>query len=164
MADPPEENPSTAVDDLVDLNDLRSEGEADRPTEDADVSTSFVSWARGLKPWARGLIAFLIYLVAAIAVWAGPILTDLRTRSVGNGKTDAKFYEWAIGWMHWSVLHGVDPLYSRQVFAPTGTSLTWTSFTPAGGFVMLPARSLFGSKCGFPFAQITSLLSDRLSG
>jgi hypothetical protein len=104
-----------------------------------------IAWGRGLPGWARGLVAFLLYLVAAIVIWAGPIVTQLRVRYVGSGRTDAKFFQWAVGWVHWSLTHHVDPLYMPKIFTPDGMSLAWTTFIPGGGLVMFPVQSLFGS-------------------
>ncbi|TMM20939.1 MAG: hypothetical protein E6F95_12775 [Actinobacteria bacterium] len=103
------------------------------------------AWGRGLPGWARGLVAFLLYLVAAIVIWAGPIITQLRVRYVGSGRTDAKFFQWAVGWVHWALTHHVDPLYMPKIFTPDGMSLAWTTFIPGGGLVMFPVESLFGS-------------------
>src|SRR5439155_5668367 len=157
MTVPPDENPATTVDDLVELDDAGSETQ---PLEDAENGAT-LSWARSLPPWSRGLIAFVAYLIAAVAIWAGPIIGDFGTRSVGNGKGDAKIYEWAIGWMHWSLLHRTDPLFTHAVFAPSGTSLARTSFLPAGGFVMFPVRTLFGSVVA---TNVLMLLASALAG
>src|SRR6266550_3639924 len=102
------------------------------------------AWGRGLPGWARALVAFLLYLVAAIVIWAGPVITQLRIRYVGDGRGDAKFFQWSIGWVHWSLAHHVDPLYMTKIFTPDGTSLAWTTFVPGGGVLMYPVRSLFG--------------------
>jgi hypothetical protein len=103
------------------------------------------AWGRRLPGWARGLVAFLLYLVAAIVIWAGPVITQLRIRYVGDGRGDAKFFQWSIGWVHWALAHHVDPLYMTKIFTPDGTSLAWTTFVPGGGVLMYPVRSLFGS-------------------
>ncbi|TMK85348.1 MAG: hypothetical protein E6G43_11825 [Actinobacteria bacterium] len=103
------------------------------------------AWGRELPDRARGLVAFLLYLVATIVIWAGPIITQLRIRYVGDGRGDAKFFQWSIGWVHWALAHHVDPLYMTKIFTPDGTSLAWTTFVPGGGVLMYPVRSLFGS-------------------
>src|SRR5438876_317068 len=104
-----------------------------------------IAWGRGLSGWARGLAAFLLYLVATVVIWAAPIITQLRIRYVGDGRGDAKFFQWSIGWVHWALAHHVDPLYMTKIFTPDGTSLAWTTFVPGGGVLMYPVRSLFGS-------------------
>ena len=104
-----------------------------------------IAWGRGLSGWARGLAAFLLYLVATVVIWAAPIITQLRIRYVGDGRGDAKFFQWSIGWVHWALAHHVDPLYMTKIFTPDGTSMAWTTFVPGGGVLLYPIRSLFGS-------------------
>jgi hypothetical protein len=104
-----------------------------------------VGGARGLRGWQRGLIAFVLYLIVAVAVWASPILTRFNERYLGDGYWDAKFYQWSVGWMHWSIANHADPLYTHKLFPPNGTSLAWSAFDPAGGLAMYPIRALFGS-------------------
>ena len=104
-----------------------------------------VGRAHHLRGWTRGLIAFVLYAIVAVVVWATPILGDFNRRYLGDGYWDSKFYQWAIGWMHWSIAHHADPLYTHKIFTPDGTSLVWSAFAPAGGLAMFPIRSLFGS-------------------
>jgi len=104
-----------------------------------------VGGAHRLRGWQRGLIAFVLYLIVAVAVWASPILTRFNERYLGDGYWDAKFYQWAVGWMHWSIANHTDPLYTHKLFPPNGTSLAWSAFDPAGGLAMYPIRTLFGS-------------------
>ena len=101
--------------------------------------------SRRLRGWQRGLIAFVLYLIVAVAVWASPILTRFNERYLGDGYWDAKFYQWSVGWMHWSIANHADPLYTHKLFPPNGTSLAWSAFDPAGGLAMYPVRALFGS-------------------
>ncbi|HTG46908.1 MAG TPA: hypothetical protein VK646_04570 [Actinomycetota bacterium] len=114
-----------------------------------------------VRPWVRGVIAFVLFAIAAILTWALPILGSFGTRYVGNGYSDAKFYQWAVGWMHWSVLHGSDPLYTTKVYAVPGTSLAWAAFSPIGGLAVLPLRSLYGTLVA---TNVLLLLSAALAG
>src|SRR5947207_1905343 len=115
--------------------------------EDADARRvhRVLAWCRGLRGWARGLAAFLLYLVVAVVVWGAPVVYVLRVGDVGDGQGAAKFFQWAIGWVHWALAHHQDPLYMTRIFTPDGTSMAWTTFVPGGGILMYPVRSLFGS-------------------
>ena len=130
--------------DVVVVGDPTAEEEPPAAPE-AGIVARAMTWGRRTGPMVRGLFAFLLYLIAAIVVWAGPILSDFGTRYVGDGYWDAKAYQWFMGWMHWSLSNGVDPLYTHKIFTPDGTSLVWQAFTPTAGILMYPVRSLFGS-------------------
>jgi hypothetical protein len=135
----------------------------EEPEEDAPREGAFdrmVERAHHLRGWVRGLIAFVLYAIAAVAVWATPILSQFDQRYLGDGYWDSKFYQWAIGWMHWSVAHHADPLYTHKIFTPDGTSLVWSAFAPAGGLAMYPIRSLFGSLVA---TNVLLLLSSALA-
>jgi len=161
MAGSSDETSTAPSDDLVELSEPLPA--VDDETGDAEDLRfpRFTAWGRGVRPWVRGLAAFLLFAIGAVAVWALPIITQFGTRYVGNGHSDAKFYQWAVGWMHWSVLNRVDPLYTHKVFAPPGTSLAWTAFSPVGGLAMLPVRSFFGSLVA---TNVLLLLSAALAG
>jgi hypothetical protein len=115
------------------------------PSDQGPTSGRIIGRLGTIGPVARRFVAFLLYLIAAIVVWAGPILSDFNTRYVGDGYWDSKSYQWFMGWMHQALSHGMDPLYTREIFTPAGTSLAWQAFTPAAGILMYPVRSLFGS-------------------
>jgi len=161
MAGPSDETSTASSDDLVELTEPAPDLDAETDEAEDLWFPRFTAWGRGVRPWVRALAAFLLFAVGAVAVWALPIITRFGTRYVGNGHSDAKFYQWAVGWMHWSVLNRVDPLYTYKVFAPPGTSLAWTAFSPVGGFAMLPIRSLFGSLVA---TNVLLLLSAALAG
>jgi hypothetical protein len=141
----PSPSDGTAVGpDVVVVEDAGGDDQA-IPERGAGIPARILAFARALGPTARGLVAFLLYLIAAIVVWAGPILSDFDARYVGDGFWDSKSYQWFMGWMHWSLSNGHDPLFTREIFTPAGTSLAWNAFTPAAGILMYPVRSLFGS-------------------
>jgi hypothetical protein len=120
---------------------------AANPTDDAappERSSRFTAWRRP-PGWRPALIALSLYVVAAIAIWASPIITELGTRYVGSGRADAKIFQWSVGWVHWAIAHHVDPLTTDKIFTPDGMSLAWTTFIPGGGLLTYPIRSLFGS-------------------
>ena len=133
---------STDLPDEPDIVVPEAEGDDLAPPSKVD---RLVGGARRLRGWQRGLIAFVLYLIVAVAVWASPILTRFNELYLGDGYWDAKFYQWSVGWMHWSIANHTDPLYTHKLFPPNGTSLAWSAFDPAGGLAMYPIRTLFGS-------------------
>ncbi len=128
------------------------------------ASTGIVARARRLRPAARGLAAFLMFLFAAVAVWAWPIITELGTRWIGRGATDSKLYQWSVAWIHWTIQHGVNPLYTDKVWAPQGTSLTWVTFIPGAGVLVYPLQAMFGRVAALNLLMVTSVALSCLGG
>src|SRR5262245_34487021 len=104
-----------------------------------------IAGARGLRPWIRGLIAYAIYQVVAIVLWASPVFGDPAHRILGVGLGDSRIYEWALRWTPWALAHGHDPLWTDRIFAPAGVNLAWTTFMPGPALVMTPITSVFGT-------------------
>jgi len=128
----------------VDSGD-RSHEEPTILRDDQDWFDRLITWGRDLRPWVKGTVAFAIFLALALAIWARPILGRFDTRAMGDGGGDAKFYQWSLSWVRWSLMHRTDPLFTHEVFAPDGTSLVWTTFVPAAGLLLLPVSALFGA-------------------
>jgi len=112
--------------------------------EDAPARAGVVAWARARGPVARGGAAFVLYLLTSILVFALPVIGHLHSRCVGACVSDAKLYVWSFEWMRFAVAHGLDPLYSTYVWAPSGTNLAWVTTLPGPAFVMIPVTALFG--------------------
>ncbi len=57
---------------------------------------------------------------------------------------DPNFYVWSLRWWTYAISHGLNPLYSRQIGAPVGFSLAWTTTAPALAVVLFPITAAFG--------------------
>jgi hypothetical protein len=95
-------------------------------------------------PVLQGLIAFAVYLVVMVVGLALPLLPHLDVPYVQQSQVDANFYVWGMGWWPYAIAHGLNPLYSHQIWAPGGVSLAWVTTTPSVSLLMSPVTALFG--------------------
>jgi len=96
------------------------------------------------RPALQGLLAFGIYLAVFIVVYARPVIGHLNIPDLRQYWTDPNFYTWAMQWWPYAVSHGINPLYSAQIGAPTGYNLAWVTTTPSVGLLMWPVTAAFG--------------------
>jgi hypothetical protein len=75
-------------------------------------------------------VAFLVYAaLAAIFVWHGASLTHELS---GQG-ADPWDSPWFLAWWPYALTHHLDPLFTRQIWYPTGVSLLWVTSVPLLG-------------------------------
>jgi hypothetical protein len=144
MADRPEDASLAATR----TNDMLQTGDEPRPLDGPDASDSAPLPAVQMPGSAlRALIAFLIYLGATILLWGLPLIGHLSTRYMAMDRElgDPDYYRWALGWTPWALSHGHWPLTTDRVFAPLGTSLTWSALIPGPAIVAWPLTRVFGS-------------------
>jgi hypothetical protein len=133
--------------------DLADEDVVELPETPGAVSR-FRDVVTGLRPAWKALGAYLIYQVLAFAIWVVPILPVFGREHIGTGLQDSRYYQWALEWTPWAIFHGIDPLRTGYVFAPTGVSLAWSAFVPGPALVAWPVTALFG-----PLVSLNVLLA-----
>jgi hypothetical protein len=96
------------------------------------------------RPAAQGAVAFAAYLLLWIAGWALPLVAHARAMQLDQSSMDPNFYVWSLRWWPYALAHGLNPLYSRQVGAPTGFNLAWTATVPPLALLASPLTLLLG--------------------
>jgi hypothetical protein len=134
----------------VDLGEARQD-DADART---GVGRRIVRWATALRPAWKGLIAYLIYQALAFWVWVLPILPRFTRQHLGSGSQDSRYYQWDLAWTPWAVAHHLNPLNVGWVFAPSGTTLSWSAFVPGPGLLVSPITAAFS-----PLVSLNVLLA-----
>jgi hypothetical protein len=129
-------------------------GEASRPAPGAAPATTTAPRAadpqqsaiggRVPRPALQGLLALAAYLVVFIIAFAFPLLHHPGTPQIGQSQVDPNFYIWSWRWWPYALSHGLNPLFSRQIGAPAGWSLAWTTTAPAVAVVLAPLTAAFG--------------------
>lgn len=99
-------------------------------------------WLR--RPSIQALGAFLLYLAAALLLWALPIGFDLASRHLGMGGSDARLYMWSFEWTPHAIVHGLDPFHTDLVYAPGGADLRWVTTMPGPALLLWPVTEAFG--------------------
>lgn len=112
-------------------------------------------------PVLQGLLAFAIYLVVFVLVYAWPVFQHLGVPNLMQYWTDPNFYLWSMQWWPYAVSHGVNPLFSSQIGAPGGYNLAWASTTPSVGLLMWPVTAAFGVLVSY---NVVLLLVPPVSG
>jgi hypothetical protein len=124
-------------------------------------------------PVLQGLIAFVTYLAGMAAGLAQPLLPHLDVPYVQQGQVDANFYVWGMAWWPYAISHGLNPLYSHQIWAPGGVNLAWVTTTPAVSLLMWPVTATAGPVASLNLTLILAppasawaafLLCRRLTG
>ena len=100
--------------------------------------------ARVPRPVGQALLALAIYLLVFITALGLPLASHPTVPQLRAYWTDPDFYAWSMRWWPYAITHGLNPLYSAQIWAPAGKNLAWTSTAPAVALVMWPVTALFG--------------------
>jgi hypothetical protein len=95
-------------------------------------------------------LAFVIYAVASLALFGGPILRDPLHSYLGTGVagvpgyTDPSFYMWNFVWWPHALARGLNPLFSHVAWAPDGFSLASAQTAPAISLLLSPVTKGLG--------------------
>ncbi len=86
-----------------------------------------------------GLAALAVYSVLAFLFWGlGPLLEPGR-QYVGVFD-DPQIPIWSFGWWLHAIEHGSNPLYTHEVWAPSGVDLAWVNTIPPIAVLFAPAH------------------------
>ena len=112
--------------------------------------------ARVPRPAIQGLLALAVYLAVFIIAYAFPLVRHPGLPWVGQAQIDPNFYVWSWRWWPYAISHGLNPLYSRQIGAPTGYNLAWTTPVPAAAVLLSPVTAAFGPLVSFNLSLLLS--------
>ncbi|HEY4346959.1 MAG TPA: hypothetical protein VGM80_05170 [Gaiellaceae bacterium] len=95
--------------------------------------------------------AFLGYaLVAFLYLGLRPLIEPGR-QYVGFG-VDPQIFIWSFDWWPHAILHGQNPFYTHEIWAPSGVNLTWTTSVPGLALVFAPLTLLLGPEVSYDIA------------
>ena len=143
--------------------------EADKPGPGASRTATvpriagagqFAMRARVPRPALQGLLALAVYLAVFIIGYAFPLILHPGLPQVGQTQVDPNFYIWSWRWWPYAISHGLNPLYSRQIGAPGGFDLAWTTTAPAVAVILAPVTAAFGP---ITAANLTLVLAAPVS-
>ena len=86
-------------------------------------------------------LALAIYVLAATVLLALPTRLHLHNTIIGS---PGFLFLWMYSWWPWAILHGLNPLYTHQIWAPGGQNLLWVTSIPSVAIIMAPITLLFG--------------------
>ncbi len=101
------------------------------------------------SPALQGLAAFGIYLVVWVLTTVSPLIVHLRRAQLDQKSPDPNFYVWSLRWWPYAIGHGLNPLYSSQIAAPTGHSLAWATTVPPLSLLAAPLTLVAGPVVAF---------------
>ena len=100
--------------------------------------------ARVPRPAAQALLALALYLTVFITALGLPLASHPTVPQLRAYWTDPDFYLWSMRWWPYALTHGLNPLYSAQIWAPAGKSLAWATTAPSVDLLMWPVTAIFG--------------------
>lgn len=134
---------------------IRAGGQADTAEGSGQPGEKKRGWSRRTPgPVLQGLIAFAIYLVVMVFGLAQPLLPHLNVPHVQQSQVDANFYIWAISWWPYAITHGLNPLFTHQIWATGGVNLAWVTTTPTVSLLMWPVTATAGPVTAFNLTLI----------
>jgi hypothetical protein len=117
--------------------------------------------ARTPGPALQGLIALVIYIGVFLLAFGMALIGRLSVPQVGQIYQDPQIFIWSYRWWPYAVMHGLNPLYTTQIGAPTGYNLAaWTPSAPAPALLMWPVTAVWGPVVSF---NLTLLLAPPAS-
>jgi hypothetical protein len=150
----------------------RAEYSAEEPAgNEAANGEAGVPGAAGLRRYAarfrrpapalQGLIALAIYLGVWVIGWTLPVLQNPHLTMFAQSSMDPNFYVWSLRWWPYAIAHGLNPLVSNQIGAPSGFNLTWTTTVPPLALLASPLTLLAGAVQSF---NILTVIAPAVSG
>jgi hypothetical protein len=125
------------------------------------------------SPALQGLLAFGIYLAWWIPFEAWSLVRHPTAAQLLQNSPDPNFYVWCLRWWPYAIGHGLNPLYSSQIFAPGGHALAWVTTAAPLALLAFPVTVIAGPVVTFNLltaialpaaAWAAFLLCRRLTG
>jgi hypothetical protein len=110
----------------------------------------------------KSVLAAGVYVILAVAVFASA-WRNPGYLSVGTAG-DSEIYMWMLGWVPYSISHGLNPMFSNFVVYPEGASLFWTLIPIVPGFVLSPVMVLAGPVATYNVTMTLGLASSAWCG
>ena len=103
---------------------------------------------------------FLVYLFISIIFFAPNNFSSLSNSIINNG-SDPQTFIWFINWWTYSIMHGLNPFFTKFIWAPNGFNLAWSTSIPSISLAMTPITLIWGAVMSFNILVIlTPVLSS----
>ena len=94
---------------------------------------------------ACALVALLAYGACEFAIWRPGISFGVTVGVVGSTpSSDYQVATWSLEWWPWAILHGLNPLHTGLLWAPSGYSTTWITSVPVLALLAAPVTLVGG--------------------
>ena len=107
-----------------------------------------------------GISALAIYFALAALLFARGLGGRSTTAYIGKG-VDPQLLMWLIAWWPHALSHGLNPLYTRAVWAPDGVNLSWSTCMPLVSLPAVPVVFTMGPVLTY---NLACLLAVALAG
>jgi len=91
------------------------------------------------------MVALPFYVACELAIWRPGVAFGITVGVVGSTpSSDYQVGTWSLEWWPWAIMHGVNPLHTGLLWAPSGYSTTWITSVPALALLAAPVTLLAG--------------------
>ena len=94
------------------------------------------------------------YLLVSFLFLGLPVAAHPERDVVGGLFTDPQIFVWSFAWWPHAILHGLNPIYTHQIWAPDGFNLAWATSVPGLAIAFAPLTLLFGPVLAYNVASI----------
>jgi hypothetical protein len=102
----------------------------------------------------RGGWALVAYLLVSFLFLGLPVVAHPERDVVGGLYTDPQIFVWSFAWWPHAILHGLNPFYTHQIWAPGGFNLAWATSVPGLALAFAPLTLLFGPVLAYNVASV----------
>ncbi|MGH7815008.1 MAG: hypothetical protein ACREQI_13540 [Candidatus Binataceae bacterium] len=94
------------------------------------------------------MAALSIYLGLSLLLLGLPLLGHFQTAALGMSK-DASLFMWCLEWWPHAIAAGIDPFFTKSIWAPAGFTLAWSTVIPLPALLAWPITAAFGPVAAF---------------
>ena len=99
------------------------------------------------------IAAFVVYALATLALFGKPLLGGGAHQCICLG-TDESIFVWAFAWWPHALIHGLNPFYSRIIYAPQGFDLALGALVPGAALIFSPVTAIWGPLSAYNVAML----------
>ncbi len=106
------------------------------------------------------ILAGLLYLAVAVVTIGRGALAHPTSVCACSASPDPGFYMWLLRWLPFALLHGLNPLFTHEIWSPVGLNLAASAPIPVVALVLWPITTLAGPLAAF---NVIAVLAPALA-
>jgi hypothetical protein len=104
----------------------------------------------------RSAIVFFLYFIASLLLIGRHAISDPNHVCACIGSGDPQIFIWSLKWWPYALVHGLNPLFPRLIWSPSGANLAATTTIPLPSILSWPVTALFGPLPAYSMLTILS--------